>query len=170
MYKSQKPKNLFCIKCLLWKLSLVTMRTQYLNEVWSCPLTKGMQKMLVFLVFQKLYFTSIWIVAWVFLNCVEWQNLVKSESLKTDNRKKSVSVIFLFSSKVTVSQSKQQTYSWTTGSGRMTRPKNFKTSFFSRYQKFFSWANLNGSRTTPKFFYIFFQQIWSLEEFKVFAY
>ena len=47
-------------------------------------------------------------------------------------------------------------YSWTTGSGLRTRLKNFKTTFFSRYQKFLSWGNSNGSRTTPKFFSIFF--------------
>ena len=46
--------------------------------------------------------------------------------------------------------------SWTTGSGRLARPKNFKTPFFSRYQKFLSWGNSNWSRTTPKFFSNFF--------------
>ena len=46
--------------------------------------------------------------------------------------------------------------SWTTGSGRLACPKNFKTPFFSRYQKFLSWGNSNGSRTTPNFFSKFF--------------
>ena len=41
---------------------------------------------------------------------------------------------------------------------------------FSRYQEFLSWGNSNGSRTTPKFFKFSFQQIWSLEEFKLSAY
>ena len=45
---------------------------------------------------------------------------------------------------------------WITGSGSCTRSKNFKTPFFSRYQKFLSWGNSNGSKTTPKFFSIFF--------------
>ena len=35
-------------------------------------------------------------------------------------------------------------------------PQNFKTPFFSRYQKFLSWGNLNGSRTRPNFFQKFF--------------
>ena len=45
---------------------------------------------------------------------------------------------------------------WTTGSGRLARPKNLKTPFYSRYQKFLSRGNSNGSRTMPKFFSIFF--------------
>ena len=47
-------------------------------------------------------------------------------------------------------------WSWITGSGFRTRSKNFKTPFFSRYQKFLSWGNSNGSKTTPKIFSIFF--------------
>ena len=43
--------------------------------------------------------------------------------------------------------------SWTTGSGRHTRSKNFKMPFFLRYQKFPSWGNSNRSRTTPKIFF-----------------
>ena len=45
---------------------------------------------------------------------------------------------------------------WITGSGFHTRSKNFKTPFFSRYQKFLSWGNSNGSKTTPNFFQKFF--------------
>ena len=45
---------------------------------------------------------------------------------------------------------------WITGSGFRSRSKNFKTPFFSRYQKFPSWGNSNGSKTTPKFFSKFF--------------
>ena len=45
---------------------------------------------------------------------------------------------------------------WITGSGFRSRSKNFKTPFFSRYQKFLSWGNSNGSRTTPKNFSKFF--------------
>ena len=44
----------------------------------------------------------------------------------------------------------------TTGSGRKSRPKNFKTPFFSRYHKFLPWGNSNMSKTSPKFFSIFF--------------
>ena len=36
--------------------------------------------------------------------------------------------------------------------GRMTRSKNFKTPFFSRYLKFLSWGSRYGSRTSPKIF------------------
>ena len=62
-------------------------------------------------------------------------------------------------------------YPWITGSGFRSRSKNFKTPFFSRYQKFLSWGNSNGSKTKPKFFSKFFlQQICLLEVCKVFAY
>ena len=36
--------------------------------------------------------------------------------------------------------------------GRQTRSKNFKTPFFSRYQKILPWGNSNGSKTSPNFF------------------
>ena len=36
--------------------------------------------------------------------------------------------------------------------GRKTRSKNFKTPFFSRYQKILPWGNSNGSKTSPNFF------------------
>ena len=47
-------------------------------------------------------------------------------------------------------------YSRTTGSGRKSRLKNFKTPFFSRYHKFLPWGNSNMSKTSPKFFSKFF--------------
>ena len=42
--------------------------------------------------------------------------------------------------------------------GRKTRSKNFKTPFFSRYQKILPWGNSNGSKTSPKFFW---KNIWT---------
>ena len=36
--------------------------------------------------------------------------------------------------------------------GWQTRSKNFKTPFFSRYQKILPWGNSNGSKTSPNFF------------------
>ena len=37
-------------------------------------------------------------------------------------------------------------------SGWKTHSKNFKTPFFSRYQKILPWGNSNGSKTSPNFF------------------
>ena len=45
-------------------------------------------------------------------------------------------------------------------SGWKTRLKNFKTPFFSRYQKILPWGNSNMSKTSPKFFSKFFFNIY----------
>ena len=59
---------------------------------------------------------------------------------------------------------------WITGSGWCSLWKDFKMPFVSRYQKFLLLGNSNGCKTSPKFFSIFFQQIWPLEDIKVFGY
>ena len=41
-------------------------------------------------------------------------------------------------------------------SGRKSCSKNFKTPFFSKYQKFLPWGNSNRSKTSPKCFQNFF--------------
>ena len=58
--------------------------------------------------------------------------------------------------KFTLKTCKSLNNTWITGSGFRTRSKNFKTPFFSRYQKFLSWGNSNRSKTPPNFFSNFF--------------
>ena len=62
------------------------------------------------------------------------------------------------------------TWPWITGSGFGTRSKNFKTPFFQDIKNSFHGVTRMGLEPHQNFIQNFFHQIWSLEEFKVFAY
>ena len=106
--------------------------------------------------------TSIEVGNLVKLNFVLAKNIYFQESLKSSNQD-----TFYFSyskhfkeihksSKTFLTKIHANPRPRTTGSGRKSRPKNFKTPFFSRYHKSLPWSNSNMSKTSQNFFQNFF--------------